>query len=208
MSEIDDPTNSPRITPDLGLTKTGGADSFSFLEKLRIPNGDLEPLQTQKVVSAVYGSKPHKDAFFRTHPGPSYRSSVLGIKARIGGTEDVWLVNPSLSALFPKPPSVYELRLTITRDDVLSVWPLRYPLDPKDAWGNTAMEAAEIAQTRWIKLVANTNAGYYEAFAAMGALPDPVWPDKSFEELVALAFRDRVIDTANHPTLRMLRGEV
>ena len=70
VSEIDDPTNSPRITPDLGLTKTGGADSFSFLEKLRIPNGDLEPLQTQKVVSAVYGSKPHKDAFFRTHPGP------------------------------------------------------------------------------------------------------------------------------------------
>ena len=43
---------------------------------------------------------------------------------------------------------------------------------------------------------------------AKGDLGEPQWPDKSFRELIAIAFRDNVIDRADHPVIRELNGEI
>jgi hypothetical protein len=37
-------------------------------------------------------------------------------------------------------------------------------------------------------------------------LSDPVWPDKPLPEIMQIAFRDRVVDSENHPVVRRLRG--
>ncbi len=44
-------------------------------------------------------------------------------------------------------------------------------------------------------------------FEAMGDLPGPTWPDVSFRDLLAIAFKGKRIDTLDHPVLRRLRGE-
>ena len=49
--------------------------------------------------------------------------------------------------------------------------------------------------------------GAYEIFAAIGTIPDPVWPESPFNELLRIAFRDRIIDDPEHPVVKRLRGQ-
>jgi len=42
----------------------------------------------------------------------------------------------------------------------------------------------------------------------MGSFPDPVWPDFSFQEILKIAFRDRLVDRADHPLVQRLQGVV
>jgi hypothetical protein len=60
--------------------------------------------------------------------------------------------------------------------------------------------------TRWLRLKANMSLGAYELFAAESAMSEPTWPDLPFQELVRIAFRDRLIDRVDHPVIKRLRG--
>jgi hypothetical protein len=51
-------------------------------------------------------------------------------------------------------------------------------------------------------------AGAYVAYRALGDLPEPVWPDKSFDELLRIAFKGRVIEDTTHVMFKKLRGLV
>jgi hypothetical protein len=39
-------------------------------------------------------------------------------------------------------------------------------------------------------------------------LPEPNWPELPFKELLRVAFKDKYINSLDHPILRKLRGEV
>ena len=52
------------------------------------------------------------------------------------------------------------------------------------------------------------SAGHYRIFQAEGNLPEPVWPNKPFKELLRIAFRGRTIDNVEHPTVKQCRGLV
>ena len=41
---------------------------------------------------------------------------------------------------------------------------------------------------------------------AADTIPDPEWPTLSFQELLRIAFRDRLIDRLDHPVIKRLRG--
>jgi hypothetical protein len=60
--------------------------------------------------------------------------------------------------------------------------------------------------TRWIRMKANMSLGAYEITVAESVVADPVWPDLSFQELVRIAYRDRMITTLDHPVIKRLRG--
>ena len=68
------------------------------------------------------------------------------------------------------------------------------------------MEAAQLAQTQWIRVAANMSLGGYETFIATGDLPEPEWPDKTMQEIMDIAFKDRYISSTDHPVVRRLRG--
>jgi hypothetical protein len=38
-------------------------------------------------------------------------------------------------------------------------------------------------------------------------LPDPVWPELTFNAIYRIAFKDRIIRTLDHPVVKRLRGE-
>ena len=59
---------------------------------------------------------------------------------------------------------------------------------------------------QWIRLAANRTLGAYETYVATGDLPEPEWPEKSFQDLLRVAFRDRYVDTLDHPVVKRLRG--
>ena len=56
-------------------------------------------------------------------------------------------------------------------------------------------------------MVADLNLGAYEVYTASADLPAPEWPEMPFSELLRVAFKDRYLDTLDHPVLKLLRGE-
>jgi hypothetical protein len=91
---------------------------------------------------------------------------------------------------------------------VLFLWPVTIP--PPDGrmneWWRSVREGAELATMRWVRLKASMSLGAYEIFEAQSTMADPEWPELSFQELVRIAFRDRLIDNVDHPVVRRLRG--
>jgi hypothetical protein len=61
---------------------------------------------------------------------------------------------------------------------------------------------------KWVRVTASMSLRAYEIFEANGELPDPVWPDFSFQEILKIAFRDRLVDRADHPLVQRLQGIV
>ena len=53
---------------------------------------------------------------------------------------------------------------------------------------------------------ANMSLGAYEITVAECAMADPTWPEYSFQDLVRIAFRDRIITSLDHPVIKRLRG--
>jgi hypothetical protein len=66
----------------------------------------------------------------------------------------------------------------------------------------------ETAKTKWTKMKSNMDVGYYEVFTAKGNLGDPAWPEAGIDELLAIALRNRVISTMDHPVIKRLNGEL
>jgi hypothetical protein len=59
---------------------------------------------------------------------------------------------------------------------------------------------------RWVRVTANMSLGAYEIREATGDLPDPDWKEYPFEEILKVAFRDRIVDRFDHPLIGRLRG--
>jgi hypothetical protein len=67
-------------------------------------------------------------------------------------------------------------------------------------------EAAELGRDQWVRVKANMALGAYEIAVASGAMAEPIWPPQSFQELIKIAFRDRLINSPDHPVIKRLRG--
>jgi hypothetical protein len=100
------------------------------------------------------------------------------------------------------------LYTAITRQGVTFLWPVKIPsTDGRTIeWHRSAAEAAERAMARWIRVRANMGLGAYEMHEAAATIPDPVWPELSFQEMLRIAFRDRLVDRLDHPVIKRLRG--
>ena len=68
------------------------------------------------------------------------------------------------------------------------------------------MEAATIAQTKWVRMSAKRSLGAYEIIVGPDPQPEANWPELSFAEIVRIAFKGRVIETLDHQVIRQLRG--
>jgi hypothetical protein len=96
----------------------------------------------------------------------------------------------------------------INRQGVVFLWTVRLPTadERKTDWARSAREAAEMAMTRWVRMKANMSLGAYEIAVAEGVMADPKWPELSFQELLRIAYRDRMVTTTDHPVVKRLRG--
>ena len=74
------------------------------------------------------------------------------------------------------------------------------------AWQTSAREAADLAGDHWIRLRADMSLGAYRVDKASGDLGEPKWSSNSLQELLRIAFRDRIIDSVDHPVVRRRLG--
>jgi len=176
------------------------------LEQLRLSQNYTDLIAVKKTLLAVPIRKPGKYDFVRTHPEWNFPAPVLKMPG--DKRDELYIVTASLVRELADDIIPMTLFATITRQDAFTLWPVRLPSNDRiDEWSRTALAAAMMAQTRWIRVVAKMGVGAYETVEALANLGDPTWPQQPWKELLQLAFKDRVIEDRNHPALRRLRGE-
>ena len=188
---------------DLEMTKD---DKFN-LDSLRLSQDFSATVGVKKAIITIPVRKPNRQEYFRVHPleDMCFQTAVLELK----DDRETYLVDRALwnelqGEIVPKV-----LFATINRQGVLALWPIRLPGSDgrQDQWNQSALGAASMAKTRWIRIAANMSLGAYDVFEATGNLPDPVWPELTLQQIIEIAFKDRYITSLDHPGLRRLRGE-
>jgi hypothetical protein len=167
----------------------------------------------RKAILTVPVRKPGKTDFVRTHPSPEHRLTTLLLEVEGDRGRELYLVAPHLrqalagwAGLRPKL-----LVTAVNRQGVIFLWEANLPEEGTSrgrAWSDSALQAIDRAAKAWVRVAANMSLGAYELFEAAGQLGEPEWPDLPFKELLRLAFKDRFIDSLDHPELRRLRGEL
>jgi hypothetical protein len=185
-----------------------GPDPFDP-EALRLSAEFSASVGVKKALLTVPVRKPAREWFVRVHPDPDYRLQTAVLELKEAG--ETYLVSQTLwSALVGESTlSPRILYTAINRQNVVFLWPVRLPgPDGRlDAWSKSALEAAELAQAKWVRVQSDLTLGAYSVYYADN-LSNPDWPDLSFRELLRIAFKDRVIQSLDHTVLRQLRGEV
>jgi hypothetical protein len=179
---------------------------FTDLATLRLAPNAASLGGTREVLIHVPVRKPNRHDFFRVHPDPDM-SLVTAVFLDKEENECFFVTPEMREALLGETRPVL-LMTTITRQGVVMVWPMRIPVDGarRDSWAETSAEAAQLAKKKWVRMAADMSLSGYRIYEAQGQLSDPTWPEKSLNELLEIAFRDRVIDREDHPVVRRLRG--
>jgi hypothetical protein len=193
-----------------GPELTGGRTPFPDLEAaLGI---DDDGIAVTELLINVACRKPKPTEYFRVHPNPNMARSayVFVDREEIGG--ETYFVMPEARPYIAEHLRPVLLVTCVNRQHVPFLWPIMLP-DPgvnngrQNRWGTSALEAMAAAKTRWVKMTAGN--GAYRCFIAENLdLPEPQWPDRSFLELLGIAFKETIIADQAHPIVKRLRGQV
>ena len=151
--------------------------------------------------------RPSPQDFVRVHPSPDYRENFAMIDLK-DDRED-YLVRPEILPDLAGEVVYKTIFTAINRQGVVFLWSIRLPApdDRKSDWPRSQREAAERAMGQWVRLKANMSLGAYEITVAESVMAEPVWPELSYQQLLSIAYRDRMIATLDHSVVKRLRGQ-
>ena len=175
------------------------------LEQLRLSQDFLVEVGVKKHLATVQIRKPDRQWWVRVHPEWSFPAAIIELRE----TRESYLVSPALLPELHGEAIPKVLYVAINRQSILFLWPVRIgaPEGRRDEWNRSLLEAAMLARKKWTRTASNMALGAYEMFVAPDGLADPVWPDIPCDEILRIAFRDRIIESLDHPIVRQLRGE-
>jgi hypothetical protein len=187
----------PTVTPP---------DPFD-IASLRLNPSFLETAGVKKLLTTVPARKPNPQDFIRVHPSPAYRENFAVIDLK-DDRED-FLVVPALVPELLGEVIYKTIYTAINRQGIVFLWGVRLssPDDRKNEWHKSAREAAELAMTEWVRVKSNMSLGAYEMTVSDKPIAEPEWPELSFQELLRIAYRDRIIATCDHAVIKRLRGQ-
>lgn len=187
----------------------GGLD----LDRVRAKQDFAAAAGMKTLVTNIAVKKPAKQMFVNVLGDPAYRVDVHLLPVEGGDRMDKvhYLVLPEIA----QQVAFDEIRATtlvtyIDRAGSVFLWDVPLPsgdLRPISWWDSARMIITEYTD-RWINIRANRSCGSYDVAEATASIPKPTPPSLSMGQLLAAAFRGRIIDTVDHPVLRALRGEV
>jgi hypothetical protein len=178
------------------------------IASLRLNPSFIETAGVKKLLTTVPARKPSPQDFVRVHPAPEYRENFAMIDLK-DDRED-FLVRPELLPELAGEVVYKTVFTAINRQGVPFLWPIRLPAPDdrrRDNWARSAREAAELAMGQWVRLKSNMSLGAYDITVAEGVTAEPNWPELSFQELVRIAYRDRMITNLEHAVVKRLRGQ-
>ena len=182
----------------------------SELAKLLLSQDFSELSQVKPVLTTVSARKPHKQEFVRVQAGESNRFTTGCFIDK--ESREAYLVSPAVRDLLAGDVVPTMLVVCLSRNSPIPfLWPLTLPgVDGRpNRWHESGIEAATLAESQWLKVVADMSAGCYVPMVACGNLPEPDWSGvPTIAEMLKLAFKERFIDRPDHPVLKRLRGDI
>ena len=183
-------------------------DVFSDLTTLRLSQNFRDEIGVTKALVRVAVRKPNRQEFIRVLDDEKYRleTAILEFKEE----RENFLLAPDVRDALSGEWSPVRLVTAINRQGVVFLWPLKLagPYGQSNPWYDTAIEAANLATQKWVKVIADMSLGGYETYIANANLTEPDWPPYDFQQLLNVAFRDRFIQSIDHPIIQRLLGEV
>ena len=175
----------------------------------RLNNVLTEGAAVTKKLVRVPVRKPNKNEFFRVHPDEDYRLNVALIEGE-EGNDEMYLVAPEITEELMDVAKAYTLYVCINRQGVVFLSPVKLPdADGKlNSWPKSAHENADDATRAWISQRSNRSLGAYEPYFADASIPDPVWPPETLMQLLEVAFKGLMVETADHTLVMKLRGQI
>jgi hypothetical protein len=193
------------VEPAAKMDAAQPPDPFD-LANLRLSQSFVETAGVKKLLKTVPVHKPNPQDFVRVHPSPEYRDNFPIIELK--DEREEYVITTQLVPELVGEFVTKTLFTAINRQSVVFLWPVRLPTsDGKQMeWWRSMREAAELAMQQWLRIKANMSLGAYEMFVAESAMSAPVWPEATYQDLIRLAFRDRLITSVDHPVIKRLRG--
>lgn len=189
-------------------TQSAAPDPFAP-ESMRLGQDFTASVAVKRLVLTVPVRKPAKEWFVRVHPHESYRTETLVLELK--EDRETYYIDPSLRDALQGETTVGPRAIftAVNRQKVIFLWPVKLQAGDSrpNEWNTSALEAAQRAMQNWVRVEANMSLGAYDCNLAMGELPEPEWPELPFPELMRIAFKNRFINSLNHPVLKHLRGE-
>ena len=197
-------SDTPNPTED-----DGKADKHNPFDpaRLRISQRFGEGMDVRPVLASVTVRKPHRQWFVRVHPDPSMsiETSILQFEQ----DQQYFLVDPSLAPALPGEASAVALYTAVNLSGATFLWPIKLPNEDgqQHECHITAHRAADLAKTEWIRISWDKPNSNYAVVRARGKVPEPAWPPADLQRILSIAFKDRFIDSLDHPVVRRLMGE-
>lgn len=174
------------------------------IKALRLRQDFVVDVPIRKVITQIEVRKPNKQEFFRVHPDESmqFESAILEYSIE----KRVYLVAPEILDKLTNEVVPKVLMFCVTKQGTPFLWPIKLPSAEGaiDNWNCTAMDAAILARSEWVRLI--PRGGGYEIQVAEVNSSAPEFPHLTLEEVLTLAFEKRYIDDLSHPVVRKLRG--
>ena len=180
-------------------------------ENLKLSQEFLDRTMTTALLTTIPVEKPGDQEFIRVHPDVAYRH-VAALITHQDERGARYLIHPTfLPQIGNIKFHLEQLYLYTTRQGKLAFWPIKLPKDNREnTWLESAVAAAEAAMKAWVCIASNQQSQMYITSKAMGEFPDPDWPantqGKSVYQLLAIAFKERLILNETHPVIQKLRG--
>jgi hypothetical protein len=199
--QVDADAPSQEIAPVAGAI----IDGFD-LNALRLPQNFGEALGVKRLVIRVPVRKPLKTEFFRVRAGEAWRLQTMILELKEEG--ETFLVTPPVWDAVPEllRPAMLHTAIDRRNNVFLIPVPLPGPDGRRNSWHQSLADVMALAETNWVRIAANKAIGGYDPLVAGTALAEPDWPDTSFQELIQTAFRDRLIQSIDHPVITQLLG--
>jgi hypothetical protein len=191
-------------------TKTATADTATqveddFLSSMRISTDYLNSeVGVKRILLTVPVRKPGKAEFIRVHP--ELHIDLLAIELK--EERETYFAVPALGAELSEFVAPVRLRLAVTRQKTAFLWPLKLPMNQGrvNPWHDSAIEAAALGETNWMRVSADMGLGAYQPAVARADLGEPQWPSEPWSEIVRIALKGKVIDSLDHAVVRQLLG--
>lgn len=205
-------SESSKAPDPLEIKNAGSEDPFSAanLAKMKLSQDFAARAAVKPVITSVAVRKPRKNEFVRVRVGAEWRFETGCFIDKETG--EYYMVTPELWPTMSGDVTPTALVVAISRNSpVPFLWPLTLPSSDgrPNRWHESGIEAARLAESQWLRSVADMAAGCYVPFVAAAKLPEPEWPfDLVMADLLKVAFQGRLIRDVSHLCLQRLRGEI
>jgi hypothetical protein len=192
------------------LDKTVQTDNQSLtdLSALRLPTNYGATLGVQKLLTTVPVGKPNRSTFFRVQQSEelAFNTFILENKE----ARETYIVMPAVAQVISELVRPVMLNIATDRQNNVSLIPVQLPKDDgtRNPWHESLAQAVERAKINWIRINPNMQLGGYDIFEATAQLPEPIWPARTIDELVDIAFLGKIIRSVEHPVVQTYLGKI